>query len=227
MLRFLVATVGPLLAPYTMTRNTRHLRKDHDPHSITVLRCTRAIAELVMVLTQYNHSELTLKYLRETLKSFYITKRAFRPYRMTKARKVVFQRKWSEAQNKMASSGREWTNEQKSKKRKQLEEETFHFAFPKMHLPSHIEEAIRRMGAPDNFTTDISELLHVENVKEAYRASNRVDYMEQMLWYNDRTTSLDYMKHTLVYLATKGYYDKDTARVLGMQNKQGLCRTTC
>jgi hypothetical protein len=101
---------------------------------------------------------------------------------MTKRRKKKFQKKWSEAQKE-----RGWTDEQREKKKKKLEEEIFHFAFPKMHLPSHIEEAIRRMGSPDNFTTDISELLHVENVKEAYRASNRVDYMKQMLWHNDRT----------------------------------------
>jgi hypothetical protein len=66
----------------------------------------------------------------------------------------------------------------------------------------------------------------MENIKEAYRASNRVDYIKQMLWHNDRTTSLDYMKHTLMYLASKGYYDKDTARVLGMQNKQGPYHAT-
>jgi hypothetical protein len=182
----------------------------------------------VLVLGQYNHSDVTLRYLGKTLKTFYFSKSVFRPYRITKPRERKFQKQWSKAQEEARSKGQRWTDAQKARKKEQLEREVFHFAFPKMHLPSHIEESIRRMGSPDNFTTDISELLHVENIKEAYRASNRVGYIPQMLWHNDRTTSLAYMKQTLAYLAIKGFYDEDTASVLGMQNKKGLyCKNYC
>ena len=60
---------------------------------------------------------------------------------------------------------------------------------------------IVRMGASDNFSTDISELLHISNVKDAYRASNRVNFMRQVLAHNDRHTALDYMHQTLRWLA--------------------------
>jgi len=58
----------------------------------------------------------------------------------------------------------------------------YHFQFPKIHRLSHASNSIRRMGSPDKFSTDISELLHIENIKEAYSASNREQYEEQMFW---------------------------------------------
>jgi hypothetical protein len=60
---------------------------------------------------------------------------------------------------------------------KSIEQRLIHFGYPKMHLVSHISESIRRMGSGDNFTSDISERLHIANVKEAYRSSNKVNYI--------------------------------------------------
>jgi len=51
---------------------------------------------------------------------------------------------------------------------KTIEQRIIHFGYPKMHLVSHISESIHQMGSGDNFTTDISEQLHIANVKEAY-----------------------------------------------------------
>ena len=50
-----------------------------------------------------------------------------------------------------------------------------------MHLLSHYRKFIIRMGASDNVSTDMSELLHISNVKDAYRASNRINFMHQVL----------------------------------------------
>ena len=75
------------------------------------------------------------------------------------------------------------------------------------------------MGSPDNFSPDLSELLHRKNIKEAYRASHRVQYKEQILWYNDRHTGITYMVQTLEHLALSGMYDQDTARVLSMRTR--------
>jgi hypothetical protein len=52
--------------------------------------------------------------------------------------------------------------------RKTIEQRVMHFGYSKMHLVSHISESIRRMGSIENFTIDISEWLHIANVKEAY-----------------------------------------------------------
>jgi len=85
-----------------------------------------------------------------------------------------------------------------------------------MHLVSHKSESIRQMGSGDNFTTDISERLHIGNVKEAYRATNKVNYIQQMVKHNDRCTRLDYMAERLSYLALQGWYDIDFAKVFNL-----------
>jgi len=62
-----------------------------------------------------------------------------------------------------------------------------------MHLVSHILESIRPMGSGDTVNNDISEQLHIANVKKAYRSSNKDNYHQQLLKCNDRYTGLNYM----------------------------------
>jgi len=57
---------------------------------------------------------------------------------------------------------------------KTIEQHVIHFGYSKMHFVSYISESIRRMGSGDNFTTEISERLHISNVKEEYRSANKV-----------------------------------------------------
>jgi len=79
------------------------------------------------------------------------------------------------------------------------------------------------MGSGDNFTTYISEWLHIAKVKVAYRSSNKVNYIGQMFKHNDRCTGLDSIEETLSYLALEGWYDIDSANVLNLlsaTNKQ-------
>jgi hypothetical protein len=106
--------------------------------------------------------------------------------------------------------------------RKTIEQHVIHFKYPKMHFVSHISESIRRMGSGDNFTTDISERLRITNVKEAYRSSNKVNYIRQMLMHNDQCTSLDYMEETLSYLALEGWYNIDSAKVFNLLSVLGV-----
>ncbi|KAH9831721.1 Zn-finger domain-containing protein [Rhodofomes roseus] len=55
-----------------------------------------------------------------------------------------------------------------------------HFNIPKLHMLTHYVNAIRLFGALDGFNTELPERLHINYAKEAYRASNRRDYEEQM-----------------------------------------------
>ena len=58
-----------------------------------------------------------------------------------------------------------------------------HFNIPKLHAISHYVNCIRALGSPDGYNTESPERLHINFAKEAYRASNKRDYMEQMaLW---------------------------------------------
>jgi len=106
---------------------------------------------------------------------------------------------------------------------KTIQQRVIHFGYPKMHLVSHISESIWSMGSSNNFTTDISERLHIGNVKDAYQSTDQVNYIPQRLKHNDRCTGLDYMEETLSYLALQGWYDIDSAKgfnVLSAADKQ-------
>jgi hypothetical protein len=72
-----------------------------------------------------------------------------------------------------------------------IQQRVIHFGYPTMHVVSHVLESIDGMGTGDNFTTDISERLHIATVREAYLSSNEVNYIQLIPSYNDRCTSLD------------------------------------
>jgi len=112
------------------------------------------------------------------------------------------------------------------KLQKTIEQCVIHFRYPKIHPVSHISESLRRMGSGDNFTTNISERLHIGNVKEAYRSTNNINYIQQMLKHNDRCTGLDYMEETLSYLALQGWYDIDSAKVFNLLSATNTQRST-
>lgn len=58
-----------------------------------------------------------------------------------------------------------------------------HFNIPKLHQLSHYVQSISLFGTTDGFNTELPERLHIDFAKEAYRASNKRDYEEQMtLW---------------------------------------------
>jgi len=110
--------------------------------------------------------------------------------------------------------------------RKTIEQRVIHFRYRMMHLVSHISESLRQICSGDNFTTDISERLYISNVKEAYRSTNKVNYIRQMLKHNDRSTTLDYMEETLSYLALQGWYLIDLARVFNLLSAADIRRNT-
>ena len=89
------------------------------------------------------------------------------------------------------------------------------YNFPKMHLLSHLTDHIRQHGSCDSWTTDVSEGLHI-SLKDAYRASNRVNFMEQILSYLDADLGMSMMRLNLTYLARNGFYVDETARILDL-----------
>jgi len=80
--------------------------------------------------------------------------------------------------------------------------------------------------ADNNFTTDISEQLHIAYVKEAYQSSNKDNYIRQLLKHNDRCTGLDYMEETLSYTELEGWYDIDYAKVFNLLTATNKRRST-
>lgn len=62
-----------------------------------------------------------------------------------------------------------------------------HFNFPKLHFLEHYVYLIRRYGTTDNYNTEATERLHIDLVKDAFRATNHKDHVEQMVrWLSRR-----------------------------------------
>jgi hypothetical protein len=82
-----------------------------------------------------------------------------------------------------------------------------------MHLLCHYHKFITRMGDSENFSSEISELLHFSNINKAYCASNGLNFMLQLHHNNDHYTTMDYMELTLLWLALNGWYIEESAVV--------------
>ncbi|KAF8499406.1 hypothetical protein JB92DRAFT_3099295 [Gautieria morchelliformis] len=65
-----------------------------------------------------------------------------------------------------------------------------HFRIPKIHMMEHYIALIRAKGTPDGFNTELSERLHIDFAKEGYRASNKKNYIEQMVTYLTRRDAI-------------------------------------
>ena len=58
-----------------------------------------------------------------------------------------------------------------------------HFNIPKIHSLVHYVSLIQALGSADGYNTEYPECLHINYAKDAYRASNKRDYIKQMaLW---------------------------------------------
>ena len=55
-----------------------------------------------------------------------------------------------------------------------------HFNIPKLHALLHYVNCVQTLGSTDGYNTESPERLHIEFAKEAYRASNKRDYVKQM-----------------------------------------------
>jgi hypothetical protein len=60
------------------------------------------------------------------------------------------------------------------------------FNFEKLHSFEHYADSIRRFGTTDNYNTEASERLHIDYAKDAYRATNKKEFLEQMTQWLDR-----------------------------------------
>lgn len=66
-----------------------------------------------------------------------------------------------------------------------------HFNIPKIHALEHYIQAIRRFGSADGYNTESPEHLHIDYAKDAYRATNKCDYVAQMVKWLQRQEAVD------------------------------------
>lgn len=66
-----------------------------------------------------------------------------------------------------------------------------HFNIPKIHAMQHYVEMIYRYGSADGFNTESPERLHIDYAKDAYRATNKKDFIVQMTVWLRRQEAVD------------------------------------
>ncbi|KAJ7752965.1 hypothetical protein B0H16DRAFT_1723427 [Mycena metata] len=71
------------------------------------------------------------------------------------------------------------------------------FNIPKIHSLDHYEPLIRLFGSADGFNTESPERLHIDYAKNAYRASNHKDYLNQMTMWLSRQEAVARFTHYL------------------------------
>ncbi|KAJ6489418.1 hypothetical protein DFH09DRAFT_856707, partial [Mycena vulgaris] len=76
------------------------------------------------------------------------------------------------------------------------------FNIPKVHSLDHYEALLRLFGSADGFNTESPERLHIDYAKNAYRASNRKDYIEQMTVWLQRQEAVARFSAYLEWAAT-------------------------
>lgn len=77
-----------------------------------------------------------------------------------------------------------------------------HFNIPKFHAMQHYVDAIRLLGSADGYNTEASERLHIDFTKDAYRASNRREYVRQMTLWLQRRESVFFFASYLLWAAS-------------------------
>lgn len=86
-----------------------------------------------------------------------------------------------------------------------------HFNIPKYHMLEHYVELIRTFGSADGFNTEWSERLHIDYAKEAYRASNKKDYVVQMTRWLSRQEAVDRFTQYLRWCCSGEYRPPSSA----------------
>ncbi|GLB39849.1 putative zn-finger domain-containing protein [Lyophyllum shimeji] len=79
-----------------------------------------------------------------------------------------------------------------------------HFDIPKLHSIQHYIDSIVALGSADGYNTESPERLHIDFAKEAYRASNKRDYTEQMAVWLQRQEAMFLRTAYLTWLHPKG-----------------------
>jgi len=75
-----------------------------------------------------------------------------------------------------------------------------HLNIPKVHALLHYVDCIRTLGSPDGYNSESPERLHIDFVKEAYRASNKRDYVEQMAVWLQRHEAMWIRESFLIWV---------------------------
>ena len=148
-----------------------------------ITNCIRALSTVVTLVEQRSHtagqnpqkgtpdSWGSLEYLDAAIEDFQAYKSVFKQQKMTETRSKVYEAALKDLRTEHAAKYSLPENQRwKTRKHQEIAEATAQstagiFVSPKVHMIQHITDSIKSMGSADNFTTDISELLHKNHLK--------------------------------------------------------------
>ncbi|KAI0685867.1 hypothetical protein BC835DRAFT_1408700 [Cytidiella melzeri] len=76
-----------------------------------------------------------------------------------------------------------------------------HFNIPKIHALQHYARTIRMLGSADGYSTEAPERLHIDYAKDAYQASNKRDYVIQMVNWLQRQEAVYFFDSYLKWVS--------------------------
>src|SRR5690606_17195044 len=103
------------------------------------------------------------------LAEFHRRKHVFIPYRAGAA-----------AASAVEAASQEGGGQISATARREIEERCTHFNIPKFHLLTHFTDSIRRFGSPQNWSTDVVEML-VQPLEAGYAGTNKNDPTARVL----------------------------------------------
>ena len=83
---------------------------------------------------------------------------------------------------------------------------------PKLHTIYHYIECIREMGSSDNMDTEQTESAHRWLIKDGYRASNKVEYVPQILERERRLFHIKGRVNLYLYIISHHWSSRDALR---------------
>lgn len=97
-----------------------------------------------------------------------------------------------------------------------------HFNIPKYHMLEHYVFLLRLLGSADGFNTEWSERLHIDYAKDAYRASNKKDYVIQMTVWLRRQEAVDRFTMYLYWYRNGGFNTTGQDSHLPLADRQAV-----
>ncbi|KAH0604973.1 uncharacterized protein H6S33_004955 [Morchella sextelata] len=149
------------------------------------LKCVRSLIDFHLMAQYGTHPTSTLNYMESYLDDFYKHKDIFLEFQ-------VYKRMIGDAKNRtkaLNASGSQ--SAQRGLEEIREIRERSHFHFIKLHMLSHYREHIEHFRSIPQYSTDISELTHVRQIKEAYGVSNKIDAATQVLDYGGWLLALE------------------------------------
>jgi len=162
----------------------------------SALKCVSMLVDLSLMALYGSHRPDPLVYMKRYFQTFYRTKDIFLEFPTSKAmctepnhqdwdlRELMVNQRANEARHNTATKHcRQVDQERLDRANQQVDliRCENHFNFIKMHYLSHFASDVQHFGSILMYSTEIGELAHKEQIKDAYRRSNTNEAARQIL----------------------------------------------